>query len=117
MIEDAIYSYDPLPPVDSIVSYQRPEPKTPTGTGSGQSFFGLFLRSWMPDFNVQEQLQQAAEAAQRGDEPTAATSEGTTLRQSITSLMDAMRDLLNNVGLGEESQDEDEFDEAVENEQ
>lgn len=60
---EPILMYDPLPPLDSINIYQRP---TNAARNARQlndaSPFSMFFQSLMPNFNVQEQVQQAGAA-------------------------------------------------------
>ncbi|OWF35632.1 transcription factor 25-like [Mizuhopecten yessoensis] len=80
-----VLSYDPLPPLDSVCGYNRPErPRAVEDAGALSTFF----RSLLPNFNVDE---PAAAAGAAGGQ------HGNDLRQGIGVLMDAMRDLLNNI--------------------
>ena len=85
-----------MPPLDSITSYSRPKPKSPQSIENDRGMLTTFLTSWLPNFNEnlvrnlgREQAEgQGAVAREPGD-----TNE---LRRSVTSLLDAMRDLLSN---------------------
>ncbi|KAI1305329.1 Transcription factor 25 [Halotydeus destructor] len=119
----AIYGFDPLPPTDSVASYARPERSRVTGPASQSGLLNLFLRSWMPDFNA-----ETHQRAPLGDEPeldndgqenraqerplgrpppqaeaaaAANGDNGNDFRRGVTTLMDAMRDLLNNVNMAD----------------
>ncbi|XP_041375879.1 transcription factor 25-like [Gigantopelta aegis] len=103
-----VLSYDPLPPQDAIVSYTRPD--RPQGSGSQSNPLSLFLRSLLPNYNPEEPGEE--EGATGGDNPQ------NNLRRGVGALMDAMRDLLNNIqlvpppvenqqGEGEERNDEE----------
>ncbi|XP_052815110.1 transcription factor 25-like [Mya arenaria] len=83
-VASTVLSYDPLPPVDSVDAYTRPaRPNQAQVDGSAMS---MFLRSLLPNFNPNEPV---PEGAVGGD--------GQPLRQGVGALMDAMRDLLNNI--------------------
>ncbi|XP_030060478.1 ribosome quality control complex subunit TCF25 [Microcaecilia unicolor] len=81
----AVLGFDPLPPLDSIVSYTRPER---TSHPSNESSLSLFFRSLLPNFNVQGELRPAA-----GEDADA----GRDLNQGVNRLMAAMRDMLANI--------------------
>ncbi|XP_067652237.1 ribosome quality control complex subunit TCF25-like isoform X2 [Haliotis asinina] len=90
-----ILSYDPLPPHDSVTTYER-RVRGRRGEQGGSSL-SLFLRSLLPNYNPNDPdpapaAAPAAEGAAGGDNP-----EGNNLRRGIGVLMDAMRDLLNNI--------------------
>uniref|UniRef100_A0A7N9AJX0 Transcription factor 25 (basic helix-loop-helix) n=1 Tax=Mastacembelus armatus TaxID=205130 RepID=A0A7N9AJX0_9TELE len=80
-------SFDPLPPLDSVISYTRPE-RQHTGA-STESTLALFFRSLMPNFNLQGGLRQEddGEVARAGQE----------LNQEVNRLLVAMRDMLANI--------------------
>ncbi|CAN0390173.1 unnamed protein product [Lampetra fluviatilis] len=91
-----ILGYDPLPPLDSIVSYTRPErPPAPAGGGT----LSLFFRSLMPSFNmrqggfaaVDDVADDGAEGAEGGGDG------GREVGRGITQLLAAMRELLANI--------------------
>ncbi|XP_064610645.1 ribosome quality control complex subunit TCF25-like [Liolophura sinensis] len=82
----AVFSYDPLPPLDSIASYERPARRT---RAQEDGYLSMFLRSLLPNFNPDE-VAQEPEGAAGGEQ-------GNNLRQGVGALMDAMRDLLNNI--------------------
>ncbi|XP_061196986.1 ribosome quality control complex subunit TCF25-like [Saccostrea echinata] len=78
-----VLSYDPLPPLDSVSAYQRPDRQRRPQEGNT---LALFLRSLLPNFNPNEPP-PVNEGAEGGEE-------GTNLRQGVNVLMEAMRDLL-----------------------
>ncbi|XP_064640129.1 ribosome quality control complex subunit TCF25-like [Lineus longissimus] len=80
-----IMSYDPLPPTDSIISYTRPERQ---GRLHDPSVLNMFFRSLMPNFDVQNP--PTSDGAVGGEDQA-------TIRQSVGSLMDAMRNMLANI--------------------
>ncbi len=112
LAKSAIFGFDPLPPLDSITSYTRPVASNQSG-GSDQGLLSVFLRSWLPDFNIEEfaarnrgiarNVQQADNEALEGAVAAARREPGDTndLRRSVTSLLDAMRDLLSNIHMAD----------------
>lgn len=82
-----IMGFDPLPPLDSVTSYTRPE-RIHAGA-SNESTLSLFFRSLLPNFNLQGgPLQEDdMEVARAGQE----------LNQEVNRLMVAMRDMLANI--------------------
>nr|XP_046241229.1 transcription factor 25 [Scatophagus argus] len=82
-----VMGFDPLPPLDSVISYTRPE-RQHVGA-SNESTFSLFFRSVLPTFNIEgeEVLGDGMEVAQAGQE----------LNQEVNRLMAAMRDMLANI--------------------
>ncbi|XP_060074538.1 ribosome quality control complex subunit TCF25-like [Ylistrum balloti] len=79
-----VLSYDPLPPLDSVCGYDRPVRRRAVEDAGALS---TFFRSLLPNFNIDEPAAAAGATGQNGNE----------LRQGIGVLMDAMRDLLNNI--------------------
>uniref|UniRef100_A0A3B4ZI42 Transcription factor 25 n=1 Tax=Stegastes partitus TaxID=144197 RepID=A0A3B4ZI42_9TELE len=77
-----VMSFDPLPPLDSVMSYTRPERQH--AGASNESTLSLFLRSLLPNFNLQEDGMEVARAGQE-------------LNQELNRLMVAMRDMLANI--------------------
>lgn len=77
-----VLSYDPLPPLDSVCGYERPARRRAVEDAGALS---TFFRSLLPNFNIEEPAGAAGPAGQND------------LRQGIGVLMDAMRDLLNNI--------------------
>ncbi|XP_051236436.1 transcription factor 25 [Dicentrarchus labrax] len=82
-----VMGFDPLPPLDSVMSYTRPE-RQHVGA-SNESTLSLFFRSLLPNFNLQGGLRQEddMEVARAGQE----------LNQEVNRLMVAMRDMLANI--------------------
>lgn len=82
-----VMGFDPLPPLDSLTSYTRPE-RQHVGA-SNESTLSLFFRSLLPNFNLQGGLRQEddMEVARAGQE----------LNQEVNRLMVAMRDVLANI--------------------
>ncbi|KAL3859671.1 hypothetical protein ACJMK2_009879 [Sinanodonta woodiana] len=107
-VASTVLSYDPLPPLDSESGYSRPDrPRRPNLNGNPLS---LFLRSLLPNFNPDAPAPEEEGAAG-----------GQRLRQGVGALMDAMRDLLNNIrpidppvenqhGEGEGEEEENDFE-------
>ncbi|XP_069701735.1 ribosome quality control complex subunit TCF25 [Periplaneta americana] len=97
-----ILSYDPLPPVDSINLYVRPQR---TRMYEHSSPFTMFFRSILPNFNINEpapavdglQLMNDAGGGGEAEGAAAAAAARVDLTRSVTSLLDAMRDLLSNI--------------------
>eukprot|EP00063_Salmo_salar_P007681 XP_013982516.1 PREDICTED: transcription factor 25-like [Salmo salar] len=88
--------FDPLPPLDSVASYTRPERQS-VGA-SNESTLSLFFRSLLPNFNLQGEPmpQDDLEVAQAGRE----------LNQEVNRLMVAMRDMLANIQFQEPPRDD-----------
>lgn len=101
-----VMGFDPLPPLDSVISYTRPE-RQHVGA-SNESTLSLFFRSLLPNFNLQGGLRQEddMEVARAGQE----------LNQEVNRLMVAMRDMLANIRFQEPPRednpyrDDDEWD-------
>ncbi|RWS02619.1 Transcription factor 25-like protein, partial [Dinothrombium tinctorium] len=101
-----VFAFDPFPPSDSIISYSRPQSHSRPSQSGDQSLLSLFLRSWLPDFNVDNSSQgavggQAANVERRANNVRRDPAETNDLRRSVTSLLDAMRDLLNNIDMAD----------------
>ncbi|CAN8009696.1 unnamed protein product [Ixodes pacificus] len=128
-----IFGFDPLPPVDNIVSYTRP-PRTVQVTD--QSMVSAFFRSLLPSFNLprevvgiavddrlvpgnddgdlqHEDVGGAAGAAHDGAPHVVDAGD---LRRSVTSLLEAMRDLLNNIHLPSDAPNDGDMDSDDEHE-
>ena len=86
--------FDPLPPLDSIISYTRPERTNPP---VNESTLSLFFRSLLPNFNLQGDIRHD------GDEEAGA---GQDLNQGVNRLMAAMRDMLANIQFQEPPRDD-----------
>lgn len=107
--DGAVMSFDPLPPVDSVSSYNRPNRPGVGATAASQlegGLLGSFLRSLMPSFNPDEVVannQQPAAGQRQVDDydDLAAAGEGAAadLLRSGTHLMTAMRDLISSIHL------------------
>jgi len=104
--EVASLAWDPLPPLNSINTYVAPA-RQPTAIDD-PSALRMFFRSLLPNFNPADPL-----ALPPGDVPAGAEGGagggGADLRNSVNSLLDAMRDLLGNLQLPEvpnEAEDE-----------
>ncbi|XP_063332767.1 transcription factor 25 [Pelmatolapia mariae] len=101
-----VMGFDPLPPLDSVISYTRPE-RQRVGA-SNESTLSLFFRSLLPNFNIQDPPRQEddMEVARAGQE----------LNQEVNRLMVAMRDMLANIRFQEPPRednpyrDDDEWD-------
>ncbi|XP_075367243.1 ribosome quality control complex subunit TCF25 isoform X4 [Mycteria americana] len=89
-----VMGFDPLPPLDSIVSYTRPER---TNRPSNESTLSLFFRSLLPNFNLQGDIRHD------GEEEAGA---GQDLNQGVNRLMAAMRDMLANIQFQEPPRDD-----------
>jgi len=112
LTKTAIFGFDPLPPLDSITSYTRPVSLNQS-EASDQGLLSVFLRSWLPDFNIEElaarnrgiprNAQQVNNEALEGAAAAANREPADTndLRRSVTSLLDAMRDLLSNIHMAD----------------
>lgn len=104
--EVASLAWDPLPPLNSINTYVAPA-RQPTAIDD-PSALRMFFRSLLPNFNPADPLalpenEEAAGGAEGG------AGGGADLRNSVNSLLDAMRDLLGNLQLPEvpnEAEDE-----------
>lgn len=86
-----LVGFDPLPPLDSIVSYTRPERRN---TESGENTLSLFLRSLLPNF---QNLQTAPQPRHEEDGDDALGGARRELNQGVNRLMAAMRDMLANI--------------------
>uniref|UniRef100_A0A8C3KPX6 Transcription factor 25 n=1 Tax=Calidris pygmaea TaxID=425635 RepID=A0A8C3KPX6_9CHAR len=85
-----VMGYDPLPPLDSIVSYTRPERYLLRP--SFLATLSLFFRSLLPNFNLHERDEEAGA--------------GQDLNQGVNRLMAAMRDMLANIQFQEPPRDD-----------
>ncbi|CAH1169502.1 unnamed protein product [Phaedon cochleariae] len=91
-----VMSFDPLPPKDSINIYTRAK-RPLLSNNSNANPLGMFFRSLLPTFNP-----NLLEPNRGGEEDGARAlpemnDGGGDLRSSVASLVDAMRDLLNNI--------------------
>ncbi|NWW17354.1 TCF25 factor, partial [Falcunculus frontatus] len=89
-----VMGFDPLPPLDSIVSYTRPERMSHP---SNESTLSLFFRSLLPNFNLQGDIRHD------GDDEAGAAQD---LNQGVNRLMAAMRDMLANIQFQEPPRDD-----------
>ncbi|XP_067928333.1 ribosome quality control complex subunit TCF25-like [Watersipora subatra] len=88
----AVLSYDPLPPFDTIRSYERQQRRQ--RQISNQGFLSAFLNSLMPNFDVNAMAEDRPDGAGGG-----------------ANLIDAVRDMLRNIELAPPERDDGE-DEA-----
>lgn len=101
-----VMGFDPLPPLDSLSSYTRPERQS-VGA-SNESTLSLFFRSLLPNFNLQ--------GGQRPEDDLEVARAGRELNQEVNRLMVAMRDMLANIQFQEPprednpDRDEEEWD-------
>ncbi|XP_036391779.1 transcription factor 25 [Megalops cyprinoides] len=101
-----LMGFDPLPPLDSVVSYTRPERQN--GAASNESTLSLFFRSLLPNFNMQGGV--------RPEDDREVARAGRELNQEVNRLMVAMRDMLANIQFQEPprednpERDEEEWD-------
>uniref|UniRef100_A0AAQ5X0B1 Transcription factor 25 (basic helix-loop-helix) n=1 Tax=Amphiprion ocellaris TaxID=80972 RepID=A0AAQ5X0B1_AMPOC len=82
-----VMGFDPLPPLDSVISYTRPERQH--AGASNESTLSLFFRSLLPNFNLQ--------GGPRQEDDTEVARAGQELNQEVNRLMVAMRDMLANI--------------------
>jgi len=111
--EEAVMSFDPVPPTDSIDLYKGNARRGGGGTDDSGTL-SLFLRSLLPNFDANA---PAAQAPPRGDAAAAAAGGAgvgedagddggaASLRASFNSVYEAMQDLLGNLHLPEIPQD------------
>jgi len=119
-LADSVTSFDPLPPVDSVSSYDRPARNSGGNAAASANDGGIlstFFRSMMPDFNPQQAMDQAnqpphqqhierlavAAAAVAGTADAAEEDQqseaGANLQRNVATLVNAMRDLLGSINL------------------
>ncbi|MBV99687.1 Transcription factor 25, partial [Eschrichtius robustus] len=77
----SVLGYDPLPPLDTIYSYVRPERLSPVSHGNT---IALFFRSLLPNYTVE------------GERPEDGGAGGPHLDQGLNRLMLALRDMMAN---------------------
>ncbi|KAK5873894.1 hypothetical protein PBY51_018895 [Eleginops maclovinus] len=94
-----VMGFDPLPPLDSVMSYTRPERQHVGATN--ESTLSLFFRSLLPNFNLQggPRQEDELEVARAGQE----------LNQEVNRLMVAMRDMLANIRFQEPPRDDNPY--------
>lgn len=117
-----ILTHDPLPPLDSVDIYARPNLNRNAAALVNGSPLSLFFQSLLPSFSAQVQQPNNDEVAQmvpggRPVEPVAENpgDEGAVggfqsyaeLRTSLNSIVDAMRDFLSNIRVPERPNDAD----------
>uniref|UniRef100_A0A336KKI3 CSON009574 protein n=1 Tax=Culicoides sonorensis TaxID=179676 RepID=A0A336KKI3_CULSO len=121
----SMFMYDPLPPLDSIDIYTRPEVnRTTLLNGSPLS---MFFQSLLPSFSLQQQgaiqqgaglanpvpgglqgeQQRVAEALRENEGAAGGIQSYAELRTSLNSIVDAMRDFLSNIRVPERPNDAD----------
>ncbi|KAM4612462.1 ribosome quality control complex subunit TCF25 isoform 2-T2 [Discoglossus pictus] len=94
-----VLGFDPLPPLDSMSSYTRPQR---ANQPSNQGTLSLFFRSLLPNFNLQGEVHPEEE------EVGAARD----LNQGVNRLMAAMRDMLANIQFQEPPREDNPDEEA-----
>ncbi|KAG1649817.1 Transcription factor 25 [Nymphon striatum] len=114
--------YDPVPPADSITSYTRPSREPQAGSGD-QNVLSLLFRSMIPTFTAeqhqdrrQDQVLAMLNNPEEGAAGGATPGIGNDLQRSVSSLIDAVRDLLSNLHLPEIPRDGDGDDEDSDDE-
>ncbi|CAF1213181.1 unnamed protein product [Adineta steineri] len=88
---NTFYTFDPFPPTDSIVGFQRPERPT-MQVNSSYNSFGMFLRSLMPNFNLENFLVDPN--AQGG-----AVGGGDNDVGMLQALQESIRDFIRDIGV------------------
>lgn len=120
--KQAIMTYDPLPPPNSVNCYQRKSSSSSSPTTNTNNSVSMFFQSLLPSFNINNlaanaQLQEGAAPAagagaaagdanievgiEQGAAGVAGEGEEAGLQQSLTLMMDAMRDFLQNFRIAE----------------
>ncbi|XP_025115412.1 transcription factor 25-like isoform X1 [Pomacea canaliculata] len=101
LVNTPVLTYDPLPPQDAVVSYTRPQ--RPRAAEQNVNPLSLFVRSLLPNFGLQEAELDTAVAGigvgGLGEAEDPDYQEHNELRRGVGALMNAMRDLLNNIRL------------------
>ena len=92
-----VLSYDPLPPSDSINVYTEKDKNRGAGSIDDPSAFRMFFRSLLPNYNPNDPNPQRAD----GGGQVEGAEGGGDLRRSVTTLLDAMQDLLGGLHLPE----------------
>lgn len=82
-----VMGFDPLPPLESVISYTRPERQW--AGASNESTLSLFFRSLLPNFNLQ--------GGPRQEDDMGVARAGQELNQEVDRLMVAMREMLANI--------------------
>ncbi|KAG4075327.1 hypothetical protein HA402_003118 [Bradysia odoriphaga] len=118
---EPILMYDPLPPVDTINIYTKPN--MPSRVLQNRSPFSMFFQSLLPNFNIQEFAAPVAmpdEGANQvrennavdaldGEAAGAASNQQTYMdfRASVNSIVDAMRNFISDIRVPERPNDAD----------
>jgi len=118
---EPILMYDPLPPIDTINIYTRPN--MPSSVLQSRSPFSMFFQSLLPNFNIQEFAAPVAmneDGANQGNENNAvdafdgeaagaAPNQQTFMdfRASVNSIVDAMRNFISDIRVPERPNDAD----------
>jgi len=109
--EANVVAYDPLQPLNSINTYEAPDRQSTAL--DDPSALRMFFRSILPNFNPADPLQPGL--PEGADGAVGGAGQGADLRNSVNSLLDAMRDLLGNLQLPEVPvEGDDEADDAEE---
>ncbi|XP_072013188.1 ribosome quality control complex subunit TCF25-like [Amphiura filiformis] len=116
-----VMSYDPLPPKDSITSYERPpRQQDAPSLGRENNVVTEFLRSLMPTYLPPPPGSTTTDAPMldMNTEQEGAIggymAPNTDMRQGITNVMDAMRNLLRTLPRGEGEEEDEEDGEIIE---
>nr|CAG4648156.1 EOG090X0BCY [Moina brachiata]SVE93198.1 EOG090X0BCY [Moina brachiata] len=125
LADAAVMSFDPLPPVDSVSSYNRQNRSNNSAANTIEGgIFSTFFRSLMPGynpqpapngqhgFNGQQPAGRAPLAGAEVDDGLGEEGAAANLQRSVGALVTAMRDLLGtihlpNMGNNDESNDDD----------
>lgn len=105
-----LVSYDPLPPLDSVSGYKRPQRNV--RVDQEQGVLSMFFRSLLPSFNAQtpngqrERLQARLEQPVEGAEGAPSPLRDTDLTRGVENLLTAMRELLNTLSYRDPSESE-----------
>ncbi|KAK2554743.1 Transcription factor 25 [Acropora cervicornis] len=105
-----LVSYDPLPPLDSVSGYKRPQRNVRVDQEHG--VLSMFFRSLLPSFNAQtpngqrERLQARLEQPVEGAEGAPSPLRDTDLTRGVENLLTAMRELLNTLSYRDPSESE-----------
>lgn len=118
---EPILMYDPLPPVDTINIYTKPN--MPSRVLQNRSPFSMFFQSLLPNFNIQEfaapvplndeganQVRENnAVDAPEGEAAGGASNQQTYMdfRASVNSIVDAMRNFISDIRVPERPNDAD----------
>ncbi|ENN77051.1 hypothetical protein YQE_06387, partial [Dendroctonus ponderosae] len=108
---EVIMSFDPLPPKDSVNVYERPLPATVVNNSSNPLL--MFLGSLMPDFNPNQPVAPVPEGPPLDEAQAVERGDNTDFRRSVVSLVDAMRDLLNNIRPEQQRRNYDDADDSA----